>query len=70
MSLKLSKNGLDLITAGLLDIYAPKTIMGDYARGPHLILFDGFPILIDESTIDATLIDVQGVILYINNPLK
>lgn len=61
MASKLSENGLNLITAGLLDIYAPKTILGEYERGSHLILFDGFPISIQASTLtDATLIDDSG----------
>lgn len=61
MASKLSDNGLDLITAGLLDIYAPKIVFGEYERGSHLILFDGYPISIQASTlIDATLIDDSG----------
>lgn len=68
---KLSDNGLELFTAGLMDIYAPKLIMGEYKRGSHLILFDGYPISIQASTLtDATLIDDSETILYTNNRLK
>ena len=52
MSFKLSKNGLELITAGLIDIYAPKTVMGYPVRGSHFVLMDSMdPIRISSSSV-------------------
>lgn len=62
MSFKLSKNGLELITAGLIDIYAPKRVMGDYIRGSHFVLMDSMdPIDISSSSVVDIIKSENGI---------
>ena len=62
MSFKLSKNGLELITAGLIDIYAPKTVMGYPVRGSHFVLMDSMdPIRISSSSVVDIIKSENGI---------
>ena len=62
MSFKLSENGLELITAGLIDIYAPKRVMGDYRRGSHFVLMDSIdPIDISSSSVVDIIKSENGI---------